>query len=130
MMEEYDVFEQDGDNPYMYVLQMYEMMDAMCEALFNSTGMAQLNSYPDTFKFDLIIHDYTITPCHLAVLPKFQYPPVIGISAFSNPPYTADTVGGDRLGLTVKPYYTLNYDKNMNVLQRINNGFVNFLDAM
>lgn len=127
-MEEFDIYEEVND--YLNVMFMAQFMGLICAESFKSKGFAQLMAYPDDFKFDLVINDYTMSPCMVAVLPKFKYPSQIGISAFSNPPYTADIIGGDRLGLTSKPYYTLNYDKNMNIFQRLNNGFLNFWDAL
>ena len=105
-------------------------MSATCDTIYKSEGVKQLLNYPDNFKFNLAIYDFTMTPCILGLLPKFKYPPLVGISAFSNPPYTADIVGGDRLGLRVKPYFSLYYDKDMNIFQRLNNGFLNFFDAL
>lgn len=112
------------------VIMLYEIGSMLCEATSASEGFQQIKNYPDDFKFDLIIHDYTFAPCLLGLLAKFNYPPIIGISAFNNPSYTADIVGGDKLGLTVKPHYLFYYDKDMNVFQRLHNGFVNFLDSL
>lgn len=127
-MDEFDLNEKF--NEYLNVMMMFQLMTAVCVEAFKSKGFEQLMAYPDNFKFDLVINDYTMSPCMLAVLPKFKYPPQIGISAFSNPPYTADFMGGDRLGLTIKPHFSLSYDKNMNIFQRLNNGFLNFWDAL
>lgn len=103
----------------------------MCEGIAKSVkGVEAIKSYPSDFKFDLVLHDYTCGPCLLGFLPKFKYPPVIGISAFNNPPYTVDIVGGDKLGLTAKPFYLLKYDTDMNIFERLHNGFYNFLDSM
>lgn len=128
MEEFFDTMEET--NAYMDVLQMYQMTGGACNALFKSKGFDQLKNYPDDFKFDLVIYDYTMITCTLGLLPKWKYPPLIGISAFSNPPYTADIMGGDRLGLTVKPFYSLFYDNHMNIFQRLNNGFLNLWDAL
>lgn len=128
-MEEFDLFEEEP-NSYVDVKMIYEFMSSTCETIYKSKGVKQLVEYPDNFKFDLVIYDFTMTPCILGVLPKFKNPPLIGISAFSNPPYTADIAGGDRLGLRVKPYFSLYYDKDMNIFQRLNNGFLNFFDAL
>lgn len=128
-MQEFDLFEEEP-NSFADVYMIYNFMSATCEAIYQSEGVKQLLNYPDEFKFDLVVYDYTMTPCILGVLPKFKYPPLIGVTAFSNPPYTVDVAGGDRLGLTVKPYFSLYYDRNMNIFQRLHNGFLNFFDAL
>ena len=112
------------------VFSFYDFGSFMCEGIGLSKGINVIKDYPKDFKFELVLHDFTCGPCLLGLLPKFNYPPVVGISAFNNPSYTVDIVGGDKLGLTVKPFYLLNYDINMNILERIHNGFINFLDSL
>ena len=102
----------------------------LCEGIKMSKGIEVIKKYPNSFKFDLVINDYVCGPCLLGLLPKFKYPPLIGISAFNNPPYTVDIVGGDKLGLTVKPFYLLYYDEHMSFGQRLHNGFINFFDSL
>jgi glucuronosyltransferase len=102
----------------------------VCSAIYKNEGFWTIFNYPDDFKFDLMIYDYTSAPCFLGLLPKFKYPPLVGVTAFCNPSSTADILGGDKLGLTVKPHYLLDYDvDDMNVFQRIFNGFVNMFES-
>lgn len=112
------------------VISFYQFGAFMCEGVGLSKGLDVIQKYPSDFKFDLVIHDYTCGPCLLGLLPKFMFPPMIGISAFNNPPYTTDIVGGDKLGLTTKPFYLLDYDENMKFHERIHNAFVNFVDSL
>lgn len=113
------------------IFSFYDVEKFMCEGVGLSKGLEIIRNYPESFQFDLVINDYTCGACLLGLLPKFKYPPLIGISSFNNPPYTADIVGGDKLGLTVKPFYLLHYDHNdMNIFDRIHNGFVSFLDSL
>jgi glucuronosyltransferase len=101
-----------------------------CASMSKNEGFWTILNYPDDFKFDLMIYDYTSAPCFLGLLKKFNYPPVVGVTAFCNPSATADILGGDKLGLTVKPHYLLDYDHNdMNILQRVYNGFVNMFES-
>lgn len=124
-----DLLEMSKESTLKSVFTFYDFGYFMCEGASLSKGIEVIRNYPNDFKFDLVINDFTIGPCLLGLLPKFKYPPLIGISAFSNPPYTADIVGGDKLGLTTKPFYTLNIDLNMNIFERIYNGFISFLDS-
>ncbi|KAL7028605.1 hypothetical protein ACKWTF_005918 [Chironomus riparius] len=102
----------------------------VCTELTKNKGFSVIMNYPDDFKFDLMIYDYTMLPCMLGLLHKFNYPPLVAISAFCNPFTTADIFGGDKLGLTVKPHYMLSYDSDMNILQRLDNGFLNFFESL
>lgn len=82
--------------------------------------MHDLLNYPDNFKFDLIVYDYTCGPCFLFLLEKFNYPTMVAATAFSNPPYTLDLVGGHHY-YAYFPYYDLYYDSEMTFFQRIHN---------
>lgn len=115
---------------YVVIMMLAEMSDWICDAVMLSKGYQQILNYPDDFKFDLVIYDYTFALCLLGLLPKFNNPPLIGISAFSNPSFTSDILGGDRLGLTVKPYNTLSYGTDMKIHQRLYNGFLNFFESL
>ncbi len=110
----------------------YIFLPDLCKVALESEGFQQLKNYPDDFKVDLIIYDYTWGPCLLGYLPKFKYPPLIGVSAYSNPPYTPDTMGMgyDRIGLTSKPYISVGFDRDMNFLARLYNGFLTFYDSL
>lgn len=107
-----------------------EISVAMCDVTESSKGFQQIKNYPNDFHFDLIIYDNTFALCLYGLLLKFNYPPLIGISAFNNPSYTADIMGGDKLGLTTKPYSSLPYDRDMKIHQRFFNGFLSFFDSL
>lgn len=102
----------------------------LCTEFGKNEGLKTILNYPDDFKFDLMIYDNTAVPCTLGLLHKFNYPPLVGITAFCNPSSTIDIMGGDKLGLTVKPHYVLSYDKNMNIFQRLDNAFLNFIESL
>ena len=117
-------------NRFETIMMMAGVGVEVCTELTKNKGLSVILNYPDEFKFDLMIYDYTALPCMLGLLHKFNYPPLVGITAFCNPSSTADILGGDKLGLTVKPHYMLTYDKNMNILQRLDNGFLNFFESL
>jgi len=112
------------------ILLMSGVFVDTCTELAKNKGFQVILNYPDDFKFDLMIYDYTMMPCMLGLLHKFNYPPLVGITAFCNPSSTADILSGDKLGLTVKPHYMTTYDKDMNILQRLDNGFLNFFESL
>jgi glucuronosyltransferase len=92
-----------------------------CRAMMKSkNGFEKLLSYPSGFVFELVIHDFTCGPCLLPVIHKFNYPPVVGVSAFLNPPYTDLTIGGHKYPGYV-PHYITNYRQVMGFAARIFN---------
>ncbi|KAL7028607.1 hypothetical protein ACKWTF_005920 [Chironomus riparius] len=115
---------------YENALMMNTFGAEMCADVVKNQGFHDILKYPNDFKFDLMIYDYTALPCMLGLLHKFNYPPLVGVTGFCNPPYTADIMGGERLGLTVKPHYASTYDKNMNIFERLDNGFLNFFESV
>lgn len=85
-----------------------------------SKAFQTLNEYPDGFKFDLIIYDFSAGPCLLGFMHKFKYPPLIAVTAFTNPSFTSDFMGGSQYYSYV-PHTFLPYTVDMNFWQRINN---------
>jgi glucuronosyltransferase len=102
--EHVDLVELTKETPLQAVFSFYDFGVLPCAAIALDKGMDVIKNYPPKFKFDLVIHDFTCGPCLLGLLPIFNNPPLIGISAFNNPPYTVDIVGGDKLGLTANPF--------------------------
>lgn len=91
-----------------------------CEGALRSRGLQQLLAYPDAFRFDLVLYDYTLGPCLLGFLPKFAYPPLVGVTAFNNPAYTAELLGGHNYYAYV-PYFSLPYEQRMSFWERVEN---------
>lgn len=85
--------------------------------------MKTILNYPDSFKFDVVVHDFTLGPCLLFLLHKFNYPPLVSATAFLNPPYALDLVGGHKHYAYV-PYYSVNYDSDMCFQERVVNVFM------
>jgi len=105
----------------------YKFSIYACEPILKSEGIKTLLNYPRNFKFDAIIYDFTCGACLLPFMHYFGYPPLISITAFSNPPYTTQIIGGHKQYAYI-PFYTLNYDVDMNLYQRMKNSFIYILD--
>jgi glucuronosyltransferase len=43
--------------------------------VFESKGLNTILNYPKTFKFDLVLHDFTFGPCLLGILKHFHHYP-------------------------------------------------------
>lgn len=67
---------------------------AHCKGIFASKGLKTILEYPDDFKFDVVVFDFTASPCLLPLLHKFKYPPLIAATPFSSPNYKSELVGG------------------------------------
>lgn len=87
-----------------------------------SNGFRTLLNYPDNFKFDLVVHDFTVGSCLLPFLHKFNYPPMLAVTAFGYPSFTNDLIGGHHYYSYV-PHMFLPFDDEMSFVQR----FLNFL---
>lgn len=108
------------ESPYEGVLSFYGWCAASCQGFYQSTGFQTLLNYPNDFKFDLVLVDYTSGPCLLGFLKKFNYPPTVGVSAFSVPHYTYNFIGGHRK-ISYVPHFYAEYESKMKFLQRLNN---------
>lgn len=90
--------------------------------ILHTNGFQTLLSYPDDFRFDLIVSDMSMSGCLLGFVHKFKYPPLLAVTAFSHPPYLNALVGGHHYYSYV-PHYNLPYSQKMNFFQR----FMNFI---
>lgn len=87
-----------------------------------TNGFRALLNYPNDFKFDLVVHDFTVGPCLLPFLHKFNYPPMLAVTAYGHPPFLNDLIGGHHYYAYV-PHMSLDVDHKMTFAQR----FLNFL---
>ncbi|KAG4078371.1 hypothetical protein HA402_013081 [Bradysia odoriphaga] len=78
----FDIFNIGFTNVILQYFDTPELTIAVCEGLTKSNGWNQLNSYPNDFKFDLLIHDYMTGGCLLSFGKKFNNPPLVSMTAF------------------------------------------------
>lgn len=92
-----------------------------CKAIMQAEkGIDKILNYPNNFKFDLVINDFTCGPCLIPLIHKFNYPPTIGVTAFLNPPFTDLTIGGHKYPAYV-PHFIINFPQIMSFSQRLYN---------
>lgn len=111
------------------VLGIYRWCDMCCDGILKSKGLDVILNYPNDFKFDAVIYDFTCPPCLLPLLHKFNYPPLIAVTAFNNPPYTNQVIGGHKYPAYV-PHYLLHYPQLMTFPQRFFNTFIYAFDEV
>ncbi|XP_052895913.1 uncharacterized protein LOC128303099 [Anopheles moucheti] len=122
-----DLFQMANSDALMGIKDLYTWGTAMCKGVLRSKGLQVIQSYPDDFQFDLVIADITCGPCLFPLMHKFHYPPLIGVTAYNNPQFTTDFVGGHKHYAYV-PFFTVNYDSDMHFLQRFYNWLLHNVD--
>lgn len=127
LAEALDLNEMANDNAFGGVRGLYAWGTGMCKGVLHSQGMNTIMRYPNDFRVDLVVADITLGPCLFGMLQKFGNPPVVGVTAYNNPSYTVDFIGGHKHYAYV-PYVMLNYDHDMNFFQRLYNYIVYLYD--
>lgn len=88
--------------------------------ILKTKGFQTLLEYPDNFPVDLIISDATVGPCLLGFVHKFKNPPLVSVTAYSNPSYFTAFIGGHNY-YAYTPHTYLLRDVDMNIFERIYN---------
>nr|XP_019557265.2 LOW QUALITY PROTEIN: UDP-glucuronosyltransferase 2B20 [Aedes albopictus] len=127
LTEALDLNEMANANAFGGVRSLYAWGTGMCKGVLHSEGMDIIMGYPDDFKVDLVVADVTLGPCLFGLLQKFGNPPVVGVTAYNNPSYTIDFIGGHK-HYSYVPYVMLNYDQDMSIFQRAYNYIVFLYD--
>lgn len=84
-------------------------------------------NYPDDFHFDAIIYDFTPGACLLGFMHKFNYPPLVSVTAYGNPSILNTFIGGHQFYSYI-PHNYLHYEGDMNFWQRMNNFVVHLIE--
>lgn len=116
----FDILALSQETPLQAISGFHSYAKSNCDGVLTSDGLEIILNYPNDFKFDLVIHDFTCGPCLLPLLHKFNYPPLVAVTAFGNPPYTGLTIGGQKYPAYI-PHYLLNYSTDMTFVQRFYN---------
>lgn len=124
-----DLMAMAEETPIESLSALYNYFYVNCDGALASNGLEQILNYPNDFKFDVVIHDFTCGPCLLPLVHKFNYPPLIAITAFGIPPYTVTSIGGQKYPAYI-PHYNLNYPTLMTFSERFFNTLLHFLDFM
>lgn len=121
------ILELADKTPMAAIMDTLPVMELSCDGALQSKGLDELLAYPKDFRFDLVIYDFSCSHCLLPLVARFKYPPLVSVSAFANPPFTTEYVGGHKQ-LSYVPHYELNYPNEMNFVQRISNIIISFMD--
>lgn len=108
---------------------LYAFASVTCDGIKRAKiGLQTLLNYPKDYKFDLILYDFTLGPCILGFLHRFNYPPVIGVTAYNNPPYTTNIVGGHNY-FSYLPHFVSMSNCKMSFWQRAQNVYFHAVDS-
>ena len=118
-----------GMNGFAAINMNLDFAIRLSYGISQSKGFKVLMDYPDDHKFDLVIYDHTIGPYLLGFLHKFHYPPLIGLSAFINPPITTDIIGHHYFSGYI-PYWSTTYDTDMTFWERLHNTMIYAYDSL
>lgn len=127
--ETIDLMAMTEETPFAAITGITGFMTLNCEGALTSSGLDTILNYPKDFKFDVVIHDFTCGPCLLPLVHRFNYPPLIAVTAFGIPPYTGVSIGGQKYPAYI-PHYNLNYPTIMTFPQRFYNTFLYLYDHM
>lgn len=124
-----DIMNFIDNDVFTQITGFHDYINMACDGIFASEGLDTILEYPDDFKFDVVLHDFTFGPCLLPLIHKFNYPPLIAVTAFSNPPYSIHSIGGQKYPAYI-PHYLLDYPLIMSLGQRIYNTALYAYDHM
>lgn len=94
-----------------------------------SNGFRTLLNYSENFKMDLIIHDFVVGSCFLPFSHKFNYPPLLAVTAFGHPPFLNHLIGGHQYYSYV-PHLSTKFDSDMTFMQRMFNFILHIEEFM
>uniref|UniRef100_A0A8D8CBA7 UDP-glucuronosyltransferase 2B33 n=2 Tax=Culex pipiens TaxID=7175 RepID=A0A8D8CBA7_CULPI len=124
-----NILKRSEENPFQATMSFYKFGTLGCIGATSSLGLQKLMEYPDDFRFDLVIYDFTCGPCVLGFLHKFNYPPLVSLTGFSIPQFSHHLVGGHKPSSYV-PHFSLKYDTKMDFFQRTINFIVQNFDSI
>lgn len=122
--EEMNFFEFTEMGPLELFALYADISEKACRGSMNSKGYEALLKYPDSFKVDLAIYDFTMDPCILGVLKKFGFPKIVGVSPY----FSTGTIGPKIIFPNIQPGHDLLFGFKMNFIERLTSGIVHVVE--
>lgn len=114
-------------NPWALVVESYKYYHFVSQKLAETKGFRTLLNYPDNFRFNAVIHDFTVGQMLLGFLDKFGNPPLISVTPFGTPPHSF-SLAGDSLLAFFTPHFATGFPGEMGFGQKIINFATHFWD--
>nr|CAI5865824.1 unnamed protein product [Callosobruchus analis] len=111
-----------GAPTYKTLFLFYDYDILACQETYKTEGLQTLLDYPDSFKFDAVIIDLTLSGCLLPLIKRFSFPPSIGVTPFLFPYYLALDFGNS-IDNSYIPGFLVSFSDNMSFLERLTNYF-------
>lgn len=121
MIENYFTDElQYHQNEFTTIKEYYNLIGYLSRVLTGTKGVQQLLNYPNNFKFDAILHDFTSGQFLLGFVEKFGRPPLISVSPFGIPPYIY-AVSNTPVLPSYMPHYATTFTDDPSFIERFKN---------
>lgn len=112
---------------YKTVTLSYSFHSFVGRQIIETDGVKQLLDYPNDFKFDAVIHDFTQSQVLLGFVHHFGYPPLISVSPFGIPSY-AYAIAQVPIFPSYTPHAFGTFTNRMGFYERIRNWSYYFYD--
>lgn len=124
--EPQDFEELANSNAFAIIIEVLKFYHNVCLRDVRTDGFQTLMSYPNDFKFDLIVWDLNAGHCMYPLITKFGDPPLIGLSPFGLQHQLSQMFGNQ---IPFQPFYLTEGTANkMTFFERLENHFyVNLL---
>uniref|UniRef100_A0A182MP12 UDP-glucuronosyltransferase n=1 Tax=Anopheles culicifacies TaxID=139723 RepID=A0A182MP12_9DIPT len=117
------------ENTFGNIMNVYQFYTVASQLLEHEEAIKQLIAYPRAFRFDLVIHDFTMGQFMLGFLEYFNNPPLISVSPYNIPSYT-QYLADIPLYTTYLPHPSSSFDAKMNFVERVKNTIFWWFDML
>ncbi|CAG9827271.1 unnamed protein product [Diabrotica balteata] len=128
IQKNFDLNEVVENNDFENLLLYYHWGTFSCEYTLQTKGFSKLLSYPRD-SFDLILLEYTLSPCLFYLIQAFNYPPSVVITPFLLPTFLSERFGSDVQPAYIASY-VLNYDGEFTFFDRLRNFLLLKMDTL
>ncbi|KAK5648761.1 hypothetical protein RI129_003653 [Pyrocoelia pectoralis] len=116
-------------NIFNFIYQGVDYGAITCTFDFSTDGFKVLMDYPQNFTFDLIIYDIAYPVCLYGLIPRFNNPPVVAVTAFLLIPHLSYSFGNP-LQTSHIPHYCSKFTNQMNLRERLTNTMYSWADFL
>uniref|UniRef100_A0A182P856 UDP-glucuronosyltransferase n=1 Tax=Anopheles epiroticus TaxID=199890 RepID=A0A182P856_9DIPT len=117
------------EHAFSNIMGVYEFYKVASDILEQEDVIKRLLEYPRTFRFDLIIHDFTMGQFLLGFLQHFNNPPLVSISPYNIPSYT-QYLADIPLYTTYLPHPASDFGSKMSFMERVKNTLYWWFDML
>uniref|UniRef100_A0A182KCZ4 Uncharacterized protein n=1 Tax=Anopheles christyi TaxID=43041 RepID=A0A182KCZ4_9DIPT len=112
------------------IMNVYRYYQVSSDLLEQEDAIQRLLAYPRTFRFDLVIHDFTMGQFLLGFLEHFTHSPLlVSISPYNIPAYT-QYLADIPLYTTYQPHPASSYGARMSFTERVRNTIYWWFDML